>query len=125
MTIKSEAQTGRFDTVKWLLVVILIAAGVVFNFYYSHIAWALRLAAWIILICVLIGIMAQTVKGQQAWAFAKVSRAELRKVVWPTRPETIQTTLVVVVLVIIMALLMWGIDAILMWIVGLLTGQRG
>jgi preprotein translocase subunit SecE len=50
---------------------------------------------------------------------------EVRKVVWPSRQETIQTTLVVFVMVLIMALVLWLYDMGLMWIVRTLTGQGG
>jgi preprotein translocase subunit SecE len=49
---------------------------------------------------------------------------EMRKVVWPTREETMQTTLVVAGMVIILALLLWGMDSLLVWLIGWLTGQR-
>lgn len=68
---------------------------------------------------------AQTHKGQRIWAFAREARMELRKVIWPTRPETVRTTLVVVAVVIVVALFLWGLDAFLLWAAGFLTGQRG
>jgi preprotein translocase subunit SecE len=46
-------------------------------------------------------------------------------VVWPTRQETIQTTLVIGAVVVVLALVLWFIDGILVWAVGWLTGQRG
>jgi preprotein translocase subunit SecE len=52
------------------------------------------------------------------------SRAELRKVVWPTREETMQTTLVVAVMVIVLSLVLWGMDGLLVWLIGWLTGQH-
>ena len=50
---------------------------------------------------------------------------ELRKVVWPTRQETIQTTLIVVAMVVVAALILWGLDKVFFWLVAWLTGQRG
>ena len=49
----------------------------------------------------------------------------MRKVVWPTRHETFQTTLIVIGIVIVFAIIMWGVDVFLIWAVGLLTGQGG
>ena len=85
------------DRIKWGMIILLLTAGMVASYYYSDMAWALRVTGWIVLGCVLAAIAMQTASGQQFWAFAKDARAELRKVVWPTRPETIQTTAIVVV----------------------------
>lgn len=115
----------RFDVIKWLVVVLLIAAGVWANYYYSQLDWALRLAGWIVLICVVVAIILQTAVGEKTWVFAKDAQRELRKVVWPTRQETIQTTMVIIGMVVLMALILWGIDSILLWIISWLTGQRG
>ncbi|MEX5381397.1 preprotein translocase subunit SecE, partial [Acinetobacter towneri] len=52
----------------------------------------------------------------------KEARVEIRKVVWPTRQETMQTTLIVVAVVLVMALLLWGLDSLLGWLVSLIVG---
>ncbi|MBP5143215.1 preprotein translocase subunit SecE, partial [Pseudomonas chlororaphis] len=52
----------------------------------------------------------------------KEARTEIRKVVWPTRQETTQTTLIVVAVVLVMALLLWGLDSLLGWLVSLIVG---
>lgn len=64
----------------------------------------------------------QTELGKVAWAFRRDAIIEVRKVVWPTRKETAQTTLVVLIVVIIMALLLWVLDMFLAWAVRFLTG---
>jgi len=92
------------------------------NYYFSNIVWALRLGGWIILLGIEVFLVMLTNKGKQIWKFAKESRIEMRKVVWPTRQETIRTTLIVIALVLLIALIIWGIDAILFWLIGLLTG---
>ncbi len=117
--------TSKFDLVKWFAVLALIVAGVAANYYYNQQALAIRLIGWIILAGVVAFIAAQTAKGRMALGFAKEARTELRKVVWPNRQETIQTTAIVIVMVIIVALFLWGVDSILLWAVSWLTGQRG
>ena len=117
-------QDPRFNVLKWGVVVLLVVGGIVANTYFSDIAWALRTAIGIVLFIVALLIVLQTVTGRQFWAFAKASRIELRKVVWPTRQETIQTTLVVVAMVVFAALVLWGLDTLFFWLVGWLTGQR-
>ncbi len=118
------ANRSSLDTLKWAVVVILIAAGVWANYHYSQIDWPIRFVGWIVLAAVLFAIASQTAGGRRAWDFSKGARAELRKVVWPTRQETIQTTMVVVGMVVLMALILWGIDSVLLWIMSLLTGGQ-
>ncbi len=67
----------------------------------------------------------QTERGRLLWQFVADSRMEVRKVVWPSRQETLQTTLVVVVMVLIVGIVLWLFDMILMSILRFLTGQGG
>ncbi|MDF1797354.1 MAG: preprotein translocase subunit SecE [Coxiellaceae bacterium] len=123
---KVAEPTKGMDIAKWLLVFILLAGGVVANYYYTDtVAWAIRLAIGIVVGCAVLGIAATTTKGQVAWGFVKAARNELRKVVWPTRDETIKTTAMVVVMVLVTALVLWGLDAFFMWLISLIAGQRG
>jgi preprotein translocase subunit SecE len=59
----------------------------------------------------------QTAKGKAFFRLFKEAKNEIRKVVWPTRQETLQTTLIVVVAVLIVGLLLWGLDSLLGWVV--------
>jgi preprotein translocase subunit SecE len=61
--------------------------------------------------------------GREFWLFAQASRIELRKVVWPSRDETVKTTYVVFIFAVFMGLFFWGLDWILTWLTRLLTGQ--
>lgn len=119
----------RFEGLKWLLILVLLVGTIVADFFYSRVVWSIRTTIGITVIVILLAIASQTQKGQQkgqkAWGFIKGARTELRKVVWPTRPETVQTTVVVVVMVMITALILWGIDSFFMWAVAWITGQRG
>ena len=63
-----------------------------------------------------------TAAGQEFFAFSQESVAETRKVVWPSRNETLQATGIVFVFVLIMALFMWAVDGILLWILKKLIG---
>jgi len=118
-------QQSQFDSAKWALIAVLVVAGLVLNFYYSQVPWAIRAAVGIVYLIALIGLTMLTAKGQQAWAFIKSARGELRKVVWPTRQETLQTTLLVVAMVFVTAIVLWGLDAFFFWAVSLVMGQRG
>jgi len=72
-----------------------------------------------------IAVFMATERGRLLWKFIQGSRVEIRKVIWPTRQETMQTTLTVFVFALIMALFFWGLDFFLLWITRLLTGQGG
>ena len=117
-----ETTASRFDTVKWIVVVALVAVAVVGNSYFSDQSLLYRVLG-IVAIGAVAGLIAlQTAKGAAFWVLVKGSRTEIRKVVWPTRQETVQTTMIVVVFVLLVALLLWGLDSLLGWLVSLAIG---
>ena len=122
MTLKAEAQESRFDLLKWLVVVALVVVGVVGNQYYSAQPILYRVLVLLVLAGVAAFVGLQTGKGKAFFVLAKEARAEIRKVVWPTRQETTQTTLIVVAVVLVMAVLLWGLDSLLGWLVSLIVG---
>lgn len=122
MTPKAEAQGSRFDLLKWLVVVALVIVGVVGNQYYSASPILYRVLALLAIAAVAVFIGLQTAKGKSFFVLVKEARTEIRKVVWPTRQETTQTTLIVVAVVLVMALLLWGLDSLLGWLVSLIVG---
>jgi preprotein translocase subunit SecE len=126
MAIKLENQDAKkLSGLKWLMVGILISGGLIANYYYSYQPWPYRLLGWLALLAAAGALASQTNYGHVFINFARDSRMELRKVVWPTRQETVQTTLIIAVMVVVLALLLWGIDGVLVWLIGWLTGQRG
>ena len=126
MILKEESQDGsRLDWLKWLLASTLLLAGLIGNHYYSEVSMPIRTLGWLAIVVAAAFIAAKTKKGRWVVEFFRDSRMELRKVVWPTREETMQTTFVVAAMVIILALILWGMDGILVWLIGWLTGQRG
>ncbi len=126
MIVKLEVQGDyRWDKLKWLVALALLLAGLIANHYYSQVSMLLRTLVWLIVLVVAGFVASKTQKGKWVVAFFRDSRMELRKVIWPTRQETVQTTLVVAVMVVVLALALWGIDGILVWLIGWLTGQRG
>lgn len=122
MTLKAEAQESRFDLLKWLVVVALVVVGVVGNQYYSAQPILYRVLVLLLLAGAAAFVGLQTGRGKAFFVLAKEARAEIRKVVWPTRQETTQTTLIVVAVVLVMALLLWGLDSLLGWLVSLIVG---
>jgi len=111
------------DKIKLVLAFLLLMAGVAGYYYFSGSASVLRLLLVLAGVAAAAGVAWTSQPGNQFFAFSKESVAETRKVVWPTRKETVQTTGVVFVLVIVVALFLWVVDASLMWLVQLLIGQ--
>lgn len=115
---------GALDSLKWGLVFLFLAAAVVGNYIYGEESVLYR-AIGVVAAVVIAGFIAiQTEKGRNAVDFAKESRTEVRKVVWPTRQEAIQTTIIVLIATLIMSLLLWGLDSVLYWFVNLITSYQ-
>lgn len=107
---------------RWLLVIVLVAGGIVANTVYVEYPALYRVLGLVVAGLVALSIAFSTKQGTAVWAVIKESRTEVRKVVWPTKKETNQTTLIVVVLVIIMAFILWGLDSLFGWIASLIIG---
>ncbi len=119
---KAEAKIYRLDGLKWLLVVLLVGTAVAGNSYYAEIPLLYRVLA-IVALCLVAAVVAvQTAKGHAFWSLLREAQTEVRRVVWPSRQEATQTTLIVVVLVLIMALILWALDSGLGWIVSKIIG---
>ncbi|SHO55768.1 preprotein translocase subunit SecE [Vibrio quintilis] len=120
---ETPESSNAVDKFKWFLALVLLAAAVVGNSFYGEtVSIVIRAAGVIVLIAAALGIAATTVKGQIAIKFAREAKIEVRKVVWPTRQETIQTTLIVLAVCVVMALALWGIDGIMVRLVAFATG---
>ncbi|USD65419.1 preprotein translocase subunit SecE [Vibrio sp. SCSIO 43136] len=123
---KANAETpdssSAADMFKWIVAFALLAAAVVGNYLYGEMSVVIRATAVVVLIAAALGVAATTTKGKAAIEFARESRMEVRKVVWPTRQETTQTTFIVLAVSIVMALVLWGIDGIMVRLVSLVTG---
>lgn len=122
MNSKVETESNRLDALKWLVVVLLVVIGVGGNMYFAGQSLLYRFAALLVLAALAIFVALQTAKGLEFWRLAKEARTEIRKVVWPTRQETMQTTLIVVGFVLLMALILWGLDTLVGWAASRILG---
>ena len=112
-----KAGANGLDIAKLTLAGVVFVAGMVAYYYYSEWnGWA-RLGVLVAAIIVAVAVGAFTGPGRQVRAYLAESQFELRKVVWPTREETLRTTLVIIAVVIILSLLLGLIDVVLKWVV--------
>lgn len=118
----TASSTGALDVIKWLVVIALAAAAVYGNWYFRDESLLYRVAALLGVGVIATLIAVTTSQGAATWSLIKESRSEIRRVVWPTRTETNQTTLVVLGLVILFALILWGLDSALSWLVATVIG---
>ena len=125
MSTQAEASTSILDVVKQVFSVVFVAAGVAAFYYFSEVLLLYRVLGLVALILIVMGVMLTTGLGRNVWAFVLESKQEVRKVVWPTREETMRTTLLVFAMVFIVGLILWLLDMSLFWGVRLLTGQGG
>ena len=106
----------------WLVGLPIIAAAVWCNSFYSDIALLYRVIGVIGLFSLGLFVLRFTDFGSVAFQTIKQSTTEIRKVVWPNRTETTQTTLIVVGVVIIAALILWGLDSLFSFVMSLILG---
>ncbi len=122
MSAKAEKQSSGFDWLKWLIVIAIVIGVIWANEKYADIPSAYRILA-VLAAGLVAGLFAlTTTKGRAFKKFAHESRIEARKVVWPNRRETVQTTMIVIVFTIIVALILWGIDVFVMKVIDWLMG---
>jgi preprotein translocase subunit SecE len=111
------------DKIKLVVAFLLVVAGIA-GFYYLHDSAAvLRLASVLVGLLLATAVAWTSEPGKRFFAFSKDSVAEAKRVVWPTRKETLQTTGIVILFAIVMALFLWAVDAGLMMIVDKLMGR--
>lgn len=111
----AEVQESRHDGAKWAVVVILVVLAVVGNSYFAEQAMLYRVLGVVALGVAAAAVALTTAKGRSLADLARNSRKEIQRVVWPTRQETIQTTAIVLVAVLVVGLLLWLIDTVLGW----------
>jgi preprotein translocase subunit SecE len=123
MNANTEETGSGMDTIKLLVVVVLLVAGVYGFYSFADQPLWVRLAGLLVVVGAAAFVALQTATGRTVWQFAADARTEVRKVVWPSRQETLQTLLIITIAVLVTALFLWGVDSVLFGIVRALTGQ--
>ena len=120
MTNTQNDKMSLNDWASWVGITLLTIAAFFITYYFQFMG-PIKALVWIgwLLLTFMLGFF--TSQGKQVFSFAKESKIELQKVVWPTRQETIQTTSIVMVMVTIMGFVLWGIDSGMLWVIGKIT----
>ncbi len=120
---QTELSASPLDYIKWLVALGLIVAGIwAFYEFENEFVIPIRALGLIAVFGLAVAIATWTAHGRAFMSFMKAANVERQKVVWPTRPETVQTTIVVFVVVIFVGLFIWLLDWIfsssVTWLVG-------
>jgi preprotein translocase subunit SecE len=125
MSTRVEVASSMPDVLKWIAAAAVLIAGLAGFYYFGEHSTLLRVVGVLLAAGASVAIAVQTEKGRGVWEFMRDSRTEVRKVVWPTRKETTQTTLIVLAVVVVVALIMWTLDTVLGALVRMLLGHGG
>lgn len=111
------------DRIRLALAVLLVAAGISGFYLLGDKPAVLRVLSVLAGMGAAVAVMWTAPMGRDAVAFIKEAVAEARRVVWPSRKETIQTTGAVFALVLVMGIILWVVDFSLMWLIKLILGR--
>jgi preprotein translocase subunit SecE len=123
MNAKVEAESSRLDSLKLGAAVLMVAGGIYAFYHYEDQHLVLRVLGLLTVAAIAVYIAAQTGLGRSVLGFISGAQSEVRRVVWPTRQETVQTTLAVVLMVFLVGIFLWLLDMVSLWAIQLLTGQ--
>ncbi len=111
------------DKIKLIIAVAIVVAALFVFYTYAEMS-ALYRTLIVFAAIILAGFVAsKTELGANSIAFVRSSIIEMKKVVWPNKKETTQTTLTVGIMVVIMGIILWSFDQLIGWGVRYLTGQ--
>ena len=113
------------DKIKLVLAVLITAAGIYGFYHFAEQGLLYRVLGLLVVIAISAFVALQTRMGADTLSFGRLAVLEVRKAVWPTRQETVQTTLIVMAMVVVAGLVLWLFDTFLLWAVKFLTGQGG
>ena len=110
MSEKIDSEGSKLDGIKWAMVAAIIGAAVYANSFFATESLLIRTIGLLVVAGAAGWIAAQTVKGRAFVNLCLEARIEIRKVVWPSRQETTQTTIVVLIVIFVVALILWLLD---------------
>mgnify|MGYP001812758426 FL=1 len=123
MNAKVDTESGRLDSLKMGAAVLLLAGGIYAFYHFGDMHAVLRVLGLLAVAAIALLIASQTAFGRQVAGFVSGANTEVRRVVWPSRAEPVQTTLAVLVVVLIVGIFLWLLDMLLLWAIQFVTGQ--
>lgn len=121
---QKKRNKNKKDILIWILIIVLIVASLLFSELFFTINKMIKTFSIFLTVCFSFVLFTMTIKGKQVLQFIYISCKEMQKVVWPSFQETLQTTLIVSLVTLIMSLLLWGLDSLLIRIISFITGLR-
>ncbi len=103
------------DNLKLITAVVVIIVGIAVFYVFGDMSALLRALIVVLSVVVAAGVALTSTPGKNAWQFTIGTRAEIRKVIWPSRRETMQSTLVVILMVLVVGIYLWMLDALSFW----------
>ena len=125
MSSNVEAVNIKLDTLKLAIAILIVVSAIVGFYFFADHSILLRVAGLLGCAGVAALIALQTEKGRHIWGFFQDAQIEVRKVVWPSRQETLQTTMIVILMVVFIAIILWLLDMFLGWSIQNLMGHGG
>ena len=119
--VSNKEISSTLDTFKMASAVAILLSSVFSFYYFAELSVLIRVLAVIFSVILSLIIFFSTQRGIIFWDFLQGSRVEMRKVVWPTKQETIQTTLTVFVFVLVLGIFFWLLDFLLLYITTSIT----
>jgi len=120
---KAETQGGRLEALKLWIAILMMVAGIAGFYYFADVIIVLRVLGLLAVAAVSIAVAYQTSVGRQVVGFVTGAQNEVRRMVWPSRTETLQTTMAVIFIVLLVGVFLWLLDMFLLRAVQFLTGQ--
>jgi len=128
MTIQAEITktSGSGNVLKWAFAVVLLIVATLGNRYAPEVlpqipAWV-RIALLVVAGVVAVVVLLATTQGRAFIKLLKEAQVEAKRVVWPGKEETWQTTLIVLAVVVVMSLVLWGLDTLFGWMISAVIG---
>jgi len=129
MTTQAEdvvSTNNSLNTAKWVVAIAILIAATVGNRYAPELlpqlsSWV-RIVALVVLAVGALALTLTTAQGQSFIKLLKEAQVEARRIVWPTKDETMQTTMIVCAVVVVMSLLLWGVDTLFGWMISAVIG---
>jgi len=123
MVVNMENQSPRVDVVLLSIAAVIFLLGFTGLYFFASQSLLLRIVGLLIAAGLSVALIARTRVGRKIWVYWQNSVSELRKVVWPTKQETIHSTIAVLAMVFVMGLVLWSIDAVLVRIMAWIVRQ--